>query len=175
MRLATIVCLSAITLLPQSASAATIGAFEWLYDAAFATGSTFNVTNEYDRPYLSVFVDLFAPGAIQPFHTLSLDDVPANGGFIQSIDDLSIFLVPDDIGSATLRLTAGGVPVTATLSATDLLGDPADFLAGSIDITSRELPPGPETPIPEPGTLILVGSALGVSGWRRLRTHLRWR
>ena len=156
-----------LLLAPARASATSIGVFDWTYDAAFGTGSTFSVTNDSTDPFSDVFVDLYAPSESIAFLSLSLGEVSA-GGTAQSIDDLSLLLVPNDLATAVLRLSFGSDPITATIVASSLQGDPAFLLQSSIDILTDDSPN--PTPIPEPSTVVLVGSVLGAAAVRRVRS-----
>ena len=138
-----------------------IGTFEWVDDVLFGTGSTFDVDNESSFTFESVFVDLFSSGATTPFQTLALGDIPSMG-FAQSFEDLSALIVGTDLSQALLRLTFGDTPLTATLFASSLTGDPQTLLAASVDIQTT-------APVPEPATLTLLGSSLAAMGWRLRR------
>jgi len=138
-----------------------IGIFEWVDDVLFGTGSTFDVDNESSFTFESVFVDLFSSGATSPFQTLALGDIPSMG-FSQSFEDLSALIVGTDLSQALLRLTFGDTPLTATLFASSLNGDPQTLLATSVDIQTT-------APVPEPATLTLLGSSLAAMGWRLRR------
>ena len=152
--------------LSAEANAAPIGTFEWAYDVLFGTGSTFNITNTSTGVFEDTFVDLYAPAATTPFQTISFGDVDS-GGSAQSIDDLSVFLVPDDLARVQLRLTFDATPVTAQLLASDLQGLPTLLLIGATDITG----PAP-TNVPEPPSvsLMLLGFAATAFAARR-RKH----
>jgi hypothetical protein len=155
-----------LLLLPASARAASIGTFEWTYDALFGTGSVYSVTNQSSDPFLDVFVDLYAPSESVAFYSMSLGVVEAGTGS-QTIDDLSFLMVPFDIGSATVRLNYIGEALTATLLASSLAGDPTLLLQGATDILTEESPQ--PHPVPEPSTLLLLGSALTAAMIRRRR------
>jgi hypothetical protein len=124
------------------------------------------VFNESDGGFTDLSVDLFAPGQSDPFQSVVLSDV-AGGESTQSIDDLSFLLVPDDLDRVLLRLTFGGSLVTTSLLASALAGDPADLLVASTEIIGRDSEPAP---VPEPGTLMLVGVGLGYGALRRWRS-----
>ena len=72
-------------------------------------------------------------GATTPFQTLAFGDIPSTG-FAQSFEDLSSLIVGTDLSQALLRLTFGDTPLTATLFASSLNGDPQTLLATSVDI-----------------------------------------
>jgi hypothetical protein len=135
-----------------------VGTFGWVDDILFGGGSTFDVTNESSSTFESVFVDLFSAGATTPFETLAFGDIPSMG-FAQSFEDLSALLVGTDLDQAFLRLSFGDTPLTATLFASSLTGDPAALLATSVDIQAP-------ASVPEPSTLALVGSSLAAMCWR---------
>jgi hypothetical protein len=151
-----------LLLLPASARAASIGTFEWTYDALFGTGSVFSVTNQSSDPFLDVFVDLYAPSESIAFYSMNLGVVDT-GSASQTIDDLSFLTVPFDIGSATVRLSYVGEAVTATLLASSLAGDPTLLLQGATDIQVED----DSQPVPEPSTLLLLGSALAAATIRK--------
>jgi hypothetical protein len=151
-----------LLLLPASARAASIGTFEWTHDAFFGTGSVFSVTNQSSDPFLDVFVDLYAPSESVAFYSMNLGVVDA-GSASQTIDDLSFLIVPFDIGSATVRLSYIGEMVTATLLASSLAGDPTLLLQGATDIEVDD----ESQPVPEPSTLLLLGSALTAATIRK--------
>ncbi len=162
MRLRVAILLAALLCVPRLASAATIGTFDWVYDELFATGSSFNVANESVDTFTSVFVDLYAPLAPDPFQSLSLGNVAA-GTTAQSIDDLSLLLVPLDLARAQLRFTFGTEAVVVQLLAGALVGEPGNVLFGSIDIEAPDVSP---TPTPEPSTLALLLAGVGIGAWR---------
>jgi hypothetical protein len=147
----------------MSANAAPIGLFSWNYDALFGSGSVFGVANESFDPFEDTFIDLFAPGATTSFVTLSLGDIDA-GLSVQSIDDLSLLLVPDDLDRAILRMSYTGSNVTATLLASSLTGEFARVTSTVIDDAST-------ASVPEPSTLVLLG--LGFLGAVRRRRQAR--
>jgi PEP-CTERM motif-containing protein len=141
-----------------------IGTFEWVDDILFGGGSTFNVNNESASAFESIAIDLFAQGDSTPFQTLLIGDIPS-AGFAQSFEDLSALIVGTDLVEAVLRFTFDNAPLTATLFAASLTGDPATLLATSVDL---EAP----APVPEPTTLVLLTSGLAAAAWRRRRGAL---
>jgi hypothetical protein len=172
MRFVVAVLTVCVLLSPRSAGASPIlepsgrvvGSFGWVHDVLFQTGSTFSVTNESNADFVDVFVDLYAPSETVPFISLSLGAVVA-GGSGQSIDDLSALLVPEDISVALLRLSFANAPLSASIFATSLSGDPLDLLAGATDILAPAQSPAP---IPEPTTLVLMGVGILTGGLRRI-------
>lgn len=167
MRFRIVILLAVLLGVPNRAVAAPIGTFEWVYDTLFATGSSFNVTNESESSFEDIFVDLYAPEAADPFQSLSLNSVEA-GGIVQSFEDLSFLVVPFDLDRAHLRFTFNSGLVGLDLFASALTGDPQSLMAASVDIFAPEVPPSP-APVPEPATLLLLGTGLGAMGLRRIR------
>jgi hypothetical protein len=175
MRQAVLLLTACAVLLPQRAAAAPIGTFEWVHDALFGTGSTFSVTNQSDDPFEDVFVDLFAPGQMTAFQSLSLGTVDA-GSAAQSIDDLSFLVVPFDLSRALVRLTFDGTALSAELDSANLQGDPAFLLAGAIDIVAPDDPDPTPVPVSEPSTLTMLAGAclaLALHGAHARRAHER--
>lgn len=144
-------------------SAVPIGTFEWVYDTLFGTGSTFSLTNESEKTFDAIFVDLYAGDGSDPFRTLDLGTV-LGGGITQSIDDLSLLTVPTDIARAHLRFTLAGDLVGADLLATELSGESEGLTAVSVDILGPQASP---EPVPEPSTLALLASGVLIALRRR--------
>jgi hypothetical protein len=163
MRVSSVVLTLAFLAFAVRAEAASIGAFDWVHDVLFESGSVFAVINESADTFEDAFVDLYAPAASTPFQTLSLGDI-SRGGFAQSTEDLSFLIVPFELERAQLRLTYQASLVTADLFASSLIGDPDIVRFGS---TSIEAPTTPPTSVPEPATLLLLfSSAVGIGVWR---------
>ena len=145
-------------------SAVPLGTFEWVYDTLFASISTFKVTNESGDQFEDIFVDLYEPDAQDPFWSLSLGTLEAGGDPLQSFEDIDL-LVPSQLDRAHLRFNLGANLITADLFADGLTGE-APLFAATVDFLAPEAPP-----VPEPSTILLLSSALGVLGLRRKRGH----
>jgi hypothetical protein len=165
MRITSFVFAIAFLAVAGRAHAAPIGSFDWVHDVLFGTGSVFFVINDSANTFEDASVDLFAPGATNPFQTLSLGDV-LPGAFVQSIDDLSFLLVPFDLDRVQLTLSYDSNRVSVDLLSSSMLGDPDLFLAASTSI------PEPTRTVPEPSTLLLLAVAAGIVTCGARRTTL---
>jgi len=145
-------------------SAVPLGTFEWVYDTLFDSISTFKVTNESDAQFEDIFVDLYEPDAQDPFRSLSLGTLEAGGDPLQYFEDI-VLLVPNQLDRAHLRFNLGASLISADLLAAGLTGEDPTF-AAAVDFFAPE-----DQPVPEPSTLLLLSSALGVLGLRRKRGH----
>ena len=143
-------------------SAVPLGTFEWVYDTLFDSISTFKVTNESGESFEDIFVDLYEPDALDPFRSLGLGTLEAGGDPLQYFEDI-VLLVPSQLDRAHLRFNLGASLISADLFADGLTGDAPTF-ATAVDFFAPE-----DQPVPEPSTLLLVSSALGVLGLRRKR------
>jgi hypothetical protein len=157
--------LLAITLLafPVRASAGPIGAFDWVHDVLFGTGSSFIVTNDSTRIFESVFVDLYSPGEFDPFQSLGLGDIDPEGGFAQTFDDLSHLLVPENVHRAVVRFVLADAVITTALLASSLEGDPTDFLIATTVIDDGAEPPPTSVPESSPTALLLLMGAAALA------------
>lgn len=150
-----------------AASAEPIGTFGWVYDTLFDTGSAFSVTNESADPFSDVFVDLYAPGAADPFQSISLGNSGTIDGSTaaQSLEEL-LFVPSLELDRVHLRFVFDSMSLSADLFASALAGESGTLLATSADLFATESAP---EPIPEPGTLLLLGSGISALVLRRAR------
>lgn len=165
MKLAAPVILTALLLLPSTASAAPLGTFEWVYDALLGTGSTFTVTNESAGVFQAVFVDLYRADTADPFQSIDLGSIESLG-LAQNFETISD-LVPTNLARAQLRLSFGGAALGVNLFASALTGDAQALLAGSVDIIYPDTPP---EPVPEPPPLLLLGVGSAALAFFRRRS-----
>ena len=146
-------------------SAVPLGTFEWVYDTSLDSISTFKVTNESGDQFEDIFVDLYEPDALDPFRSLSLGTLEAGGDPLQYFEDI-VLTVPGQLDRAHMRFNLGTSVITADLFAEALTGETPTLAVAAVDFFAPEA-----QPVPEPSTLLLLSSALGVLGLRRKRGH----
>jgi hypothetical protein len=138
----------------------------FVYDATANLYSSINLITTAGSKLNGATYAFLDPSQIPFEGPMELAVVTLNAGSLTNTPDMSLFWIVNltnaggTVGFSTSLNSAEGSCLSATCSSVDQ--NPADYriiTAGSIT----------SAPTPEPSTLMLVGCAVGVLGWRRFR------